>query len=44
MPLNDETQKIIRKKLENEVADREYRRIIRELRQRAVIRIEKDSP
>jgi hypothetical protein len=44
LPLNDETQKIIRKKLENEVADREYRRIIRELRQRAVIRIEKDSP
>ncbi len=42
LPLNDETQKIIRKKLESEVADREYRRIIRELRQRAVWRIEND--
>jgi len=43
LPLNDEVAKIIRKKLEKEVADREYRRLVRELRVRAVWRVEKDS-
>jgi parvulin-like peptidyl-prolyl isomerase len=40
VPLNDETQKTIRRKLEGQLADREYRRIVRELRQRAIIRKE----
>jgi parvulin-like peptidyl-prolyl isomerase len=42
MPLDDQVQKSIRKKLENQLADREYRRIIRELRTRAVVRVERD--
>ena len=44
LPLNDDVAKTIRKKLEKELADREYRRIVRELRARAVIRIESESP
>ena len=42
MPLNDEVAKTIRRKLEKDLADREYRRIARELRMRAVWRVEKD--
>jgi peptidyl-prolyl cis-trans isomerase SurA len=42
VPLNDETQKTIRKKLENQLADREYRSLVRELKARAVIR--KEAP
>lgn len=44
LPLNDSVQKQIRKKLEGQLADREYRRIVRELRTRAVWRIERDTP
>ena len=44
MPLDDKVQKLIRKKLEGELADREYRRIVRELRLRAVVRLERETP
>ena len=44
MPLSDEVQKIIRKKLEGQLMDREYRRIVRELRQRSVVRVERETP
>jgi peptidyl-prolyl cis-trans isomerase SurA len=44
MPLDDAVHKVIRKKLENLLADREYRRIVRELRSRAVIVIVRDTP
>ncbi len=44
LPLDDSVQKTIRKKLETQLADREYRRIVRELRTRAVVRIERESP
>jgi len=44
LPLNDQVQKQIRKKLESQLADREYRRIVRELRTRAVWRVERDTP
>jgi parvulin-like peptidyl-prolyl isomerase len=43
LPLNEEVAKTIRKKLEKEVADREYRHIVRELRARAVCRVEMDG-
>jgi len=43
LPLNDEVAKIIRRKLEKDLADREYRRLVRELRVRAVWRIETDT-
>jgi hypothetical protein len=41
LPLDDKVQTTIRKKLENELADREYARIKTELRNRAVIQIER---
>jgi parvulin-like peptidyl-prolyl isomerase len=41
MPLDDQVAKVIRKKLESQLADREYRRIVRELRTRAVVRLER---
>jgi hypothetical protein len=44
MPLDDKVQKLVRKKLESELADREYRRIVRELRLRAVVRLERELP
>lgn len=44
LPLDEQTQKTIRRKLENQLADREYRRVVHELRTRAVVRIEKDMP
>ncbi len=44
MPLDEKTQQLIRKKLEGQMADREYRRIVRELRSRAVVRIERETP
>ena len=44
LPLNDQVQKIVKKKLENEIADREYKSLTRELRVRAVVRIEKEAP
>jgi hypothetical protein len=43
-PMDYEVQKQIRKKLENELADREYKRMVRELRARATIRVERDAP
>lgn len=41
LPLDDKTQTAIRKKLEGLLADQEYKRIVRELRGRAVIVIER---
>src|SRR5439155_24113144 len=35
LPLNDATQKAIRRKLENQVAEREIRQLVRELRDRS---------
>ncbi|MBI2806413.1 MAG: peptidyl-prolyl cis-trans isomerase [Planctomycetes bacterium] len=43
LPLNVEIQKRIRKELEFKLYQREYRRIARELRQRAVWRIERET-
>jgi parvulin-like peptidyl-prolyl isomerase len=37
MPLNEQTQRAIRRKLENQVAEREIRQLVRELRERSVI-------
>ena len=37
VPLNEQTQKAIRRKLENQLADREIRQLTRELRERSVI-------
>ena len=42
--LDHKVQNTIRKKLETELADREYRRIVRELRARAVVRLERNAP
>jgi peptidyl-prolyl cis-trans isomerase SurA len=42
MPFDQETQKIIITKLKNEIADRETKRIIDDLKRRAVIEIERD--
>ena len=39
VPFNEEVQKTIRRKLTNEVASREEKRIIQELKARAVIEI-----
>lgn len=44
MPLDEKTQKAIRRKLENQIADREYKRIVRELRSRSVVRVEREGP
>jgi parvulin-like peptidyl-prolyl isomerase len=43
MPLDETVQNQIRSKLRNQLADREYRRIIRELRTRAVIEVVRDG-
>lgn len=42
VPLDDATQRSIRKKLEGQIAEREYQRIVRELRGRSVIRVERE--
>jgi parvulin-like peptidyl-prolyl isomerase len=39
IPLNEATQKQIRRKLENQIVQREYQRIVRELKQRTVIEV-----
>ena len=39
LPLSDQIQKTIRRKLENELAEREIRQLVRDLRARSVIRI-----
>jgi PPIC-type PPIASE domain len=44
MPLDENVQKAISKKLEGQIADREYRRIVRELRLRSVIQVERETP
>ena len=44
MPLDDQVQKQIMKKLENEIAEQEFQRIVRELRLRARIEIERETP
>ena len=38
LPLNDQVQKQIRRKLENDIADREVRQLVRDLRARSVVR------
>ncbi|HYT87908.1 MAG TPA: peptidylprolyl isomerase, partial [Gemmataceae bacterium] len=43
-PLDDKLQTTIAAKLKNEIAEREYKRIIKELKERAVIVIEPGSP
>ncbi len=43
LPLDEKTQKLVRKKLESQLMEREYKRIVRELRDRAVVRIERAS-
>ncbi len=43
LPMNDAVQKDIRRKLESQLMEREYRRIARDLRQRAVWWIERDG-
>ncbi|MSU76481.1 MAG: peptidyl-prolyl cis-trans isomerase [Gemmataceae bacterium] len=43
LPLDEKTQKLVRKKLEGQLMEREYRRIVRELRDRAVVRIERST-
>jgi parvulin-like peptidyl-prolyl isomerase len=42
MPLDEKTQKLIENKIKNQVAEHEYKRIIRELRTRAVIEVNKE--
>jgi hypothetical protein len=42
-PLNDQVQKQIRRKLENEIAEREVRQLVRDLRSRSVIRIVREG-
>ncbi len=42
-PLNEAVQNQIKGKLRNQLADREYRRIVRELKSRAVIEVERDA-
>jgi hypothetical protein len=42
LPLDETVQKAIRKKLEGQLFEREYRRIVRELRSRAVVRLERE--
>jgi uncharacterized protein YneF (UPF0154 family) len=37
VPLNEQTQKAIRRKMENQLAEREIRQLVRELRERSVI-------
>ena len=44
MPLDHKVQTTIRKKLEGELAEREYKRIVRELRARAVIQYVRNTP
>jgi foldase protein PrsA len=39
LPMNDQTQKTIRKKLEGQIAEREYKQLVRDLRSRSVVRI-----
>ncbi|MFO0863982.1 MAG: peptidyl-prolyl cis-trans isomerase [Gemmataceae bacterium] len=43
MPLNEEVQKQIRNRLRGIIADREYKRKIREIRDRSVVEIDKES-
>jgi hypothetical protein len=43
MPFDEQVQKEIGKRLEKDIVDREYRRIVRELRQRSVIQVERDQ-
>jgi hypothetical protein len=40
-PLNEDVQNQIRAKLRSQIADREYKRIVRELRSRAVVEVER---
>jgi hypothetical protein len=43
-PLDEKTQAAIKKKLQDEVADREYKRILAELKRRTQVHIETDTP
>jgi parvulin-like peptidyl-prolyl isomerase len=44
IPLDQNTQEEIRKKLQNVVADRESKRLLAELKQKATIEVEKNAP
>lgn len=44
LPFDEKVQTIIRNKLRNDVGSREAKRIVRDLKNRAVIQIEKDNP
>ena len=44
MPLDEKTQKLIENKIKGQVFEREYKQLIRELRRRAVIIIEREEP
>jgi parvulin-like peptidyl-prolyl isomerase len=44
LPMNDQTQKQIRRKLESQIAEREYKQLVRELRSRAVYLVVRESP
>ena len=44
LPFNDQTQKTIRRKLEGQLFEKEYQRLVRELRTRYVYRIERETP
>jgi hypothetical protein len=44
MPFDEKVQKEVAKILEKDLVEREYRRIVRELRQRAVIQVERETP
>ena len=43
IPLDDKTQNMIRSKLRTQIAEREYKRILRELKSRATIEVERDT-
>jgi parvulin-like peptidyl-prolyl isomerase len=43
-PLDEKTQAAIKKKLQDEVADREYKRILAELKRKTQVHIETDTP
>ncbi len=42
-PLNEQVQNQIKNKIRSQMADREYKRVIRELRSRAVVDVERDG-
>ncbi len=43
LPLSEKTQQAIRRKLENQIAEREYKHLVREVRERAVVRYVREA-